>query len=203
MSRIVALFVFTVAAYFVGAIPFSLLLVRWRTGIDLRKFGSGNVGATNARRAAGTLLGAVALICDAAKGGLPTFAAVQLASLSPQTVPEGYAALVAVAAVAGHMYPVYLKFKPSGKGVGTALGCFLVLAPLAVCVALGVFVATVVIFRRMSLGSLIAAGVLPLAVWLTAEDAARPAASFVITLMIIMRHKDNIRRLRQGQEPKL
>jgi glycerol-3-phosphate acyltransferase PlsY len=203
MPTIVCVSVLPVAAYILGGIPFSLLLVRWRTGIDLRKFGSGNIGASNARRAAGNAVGVAALACDTLKGVLPTWFAVELAAQSAGALPRGYAALVAVAAIIGHMFPVYLRFKPSGKGVATALGCFLILTPSAVAVALLVFVGIVAVFRRMSLGSLVACTVLPFAVWLTTHDLILLAAGIVTTALIIMRHRDNIRRLRRGVEPKV
>jgi glycerol-3-phosphate acyltransferase PlsY len=203
MPAVVCASLLSVAAYLIGGIPFSLLLVRWRTGIDLRKFGSGNIGASNARRAAGTAVGLAALACDALKGALPTGLAVELAAQSTGALPRGCATLVAVAAVVGHMFPVYLRFRPSGKGVATALGCFLILAPSAVAVALLVFIGVVAIFRRMSLGSLVACTVLPFAVWLTTHDLILLAAGIFIAALIVTRHKDNIRRLRRGVEPKV
>lgn len=192
-----------IAAYCIGAIPFSLIFVRWRSGIDLRQFGSGNLGATNARRAAGTLIGIAALICDALKGALPTWFALYLIWRSSGALPDGYAALVALAAIVGHMFPVYLKFNPSGKGVATTLGCYLVLAPLAVVVTLVVFLGVVLLFRRMSLGSLIAAAVLPPTVWVTTHDWILLLGSALITILIVLRHKTNIQRLFQGTEPRV
>ena len=190
-------------AYLTGGVPFSLILVRWRTGIDLRTFGSGNIGATNARRAAGTAVGLAALTCDVLKGTLPTLAASVVAAHTIPETPQVYAALVALAAVTGHIYPVYLRFKASGKGVATALGGFLVLAPSAVAAALVVFIATVAISRRVSLGSLTACGVLPFAVWLTSRDLGLFVGAIAIATLIIIRHRENIRRLRQKTEPKI
>lgn len=188
-------------AYLLAAIPFGLVLTRWLTGIDVRKTGSGNIGATNVRRVAGMALGLATLGCDLLKGALPTAAALYLTAVASPPLPPWYAAGVALITILGHMFPVYLAFKPSGKGVATALGCFLVLTPWASLIALLTFACIVAASRRVSAGSLAACIILPLTVWWTTQDLVLIVTSLVAIVLIISRHGDNIRRLRRGQEP--
>lgn len=190
-----------ILSYLIGSIPFSLLLVRWTKGVDLRQFGSGNIGATNARRAAGTGLGIVALLGDALKGALPVSAVHYLAKINPDILPQWLAGVVAVAAIAGHIYPIYFKFKPSGKGVATTIGSFLVLSPLAVGTMVVVLILVVVISRRVSLGSLAGIISLPPAIWVFYREPVLLVCSLLVTVAILLRHKDNIRRIRHGNEP--
>lgn len=184
-----------IAAYLIGAIPTGVLLTRLVGGADVRKAGSGNIGATNVYRVAGKKLGVLTLVGDALKGLLPVLAA-QAAGWSP-----GMVALIAAAAFLGHLYPVYLGFK-GGKGVATALGIFLVLSPLAVLIALLLFVALVWKWRYISLGSICAAGAMPLLVLLFKGNAGLFAASLFIGGMVIVRHRSNIERLLAGTENK-
>lgn len=199
---IVAL-VLVIAAYLIGSIPFSLLLVRWVRGIDLRDFGSGNIGATNARRAAGTGWGIVALLADIAKGSLPVLG-VLLCIAMDWIGDSGWIRLaVGVAAIFGHIFPVYLRFKPSGKGVATTLGCFLVLTPMAAGIMVIVLITVVTLFRRMSAGSMAGVVSLPLSIWLIYQDPLAVGCALMVMVVVIIRHKDNIQRLRRGVEPKL
>ena len=155
-----------IAAYLIGSIPFSLLLVRWVKGIDLRHFGSRNIGATNARRAAGTGWGIVALRGDVAKGALPVLG-VSYGVAMDWIVDSGWIRVaVGTAAILGHMFPAYLGFKPSGKGVATTIGSFLVLTPMAAGAMVGVLIIVVGLFRRMALGSMAGVVALALSVWL-------------------------------------
>jgi glycerol-3-phosphate acyltransferase PlsY len=190
-----------ISAVLLGSIPFGLLFVRWIARRDIRTVGSGNIGATNVRRVAGTPLALVVLICDVLKGALPVIAAGWL------TDHYGYgtwvAAVAALAAVLGHMFPAYLKFKPSGKGVATALGAFAIISPTAVSAGLGIFILLAAITRRTSVGSLAGVATLTPAVWLTTHQPAFTLAAAVTTVLIFLRHKDNIRRLLQGREPTL
>lgn len=190
-----------ISAFLLGSIPFGLLFVFWIARKDIRTVGSGNIGATNVRRVAGTPVALVVLICDVLKGALPVLAAGWL------TDHAGYGAWVsavtAQAAVLGHMFPAYLKFKPSGKGVATALGAFGMLSPTAVSAALGIFIVLATTTRRTSVGSLAGAASLTPAVWLTTHQPAFTLAAVVTTVLIFLRHKDNIRRLLQGREPTL
>jgi len=191
-----------VTAYVLGSIPFGYLLVRIFRGEDVRKSGSGNIGATNVSRKSPTL-GALTLFLDAAKG----FFAVQLATYSgfapgDSRIPRMMAS-AALLAVVGHMFPVWLRFR-GGKGVATALGGFLRLCPLAVGIALIIFVVVVLISRRISLGSIVTAALFPSTVWALnlSHDPIVLALIGVTALLIIARHYKNILRLLSGEEPK-
>jgi glycerol-3-phosphate acyltransferase PlsY len=190
-------FVMLVACgYLVGSVPFAWLLARRARGVDIRLTGSGNVGAANAYRATGPAVAVLVVVLDLAKGAF----AVCVASYAGR----GAAALAAtgVAAVVGHMFPVWLGFR-GGKGVATTLGVFAVLAPIATVIAGLVFVATVWGTRYVSLGSLGAAVVLPpLASW-RAAPAAVVIAAVLCTMMIVERHRPNLARLLRGTEPRL
>jgi glycerol-3-phosphate acyltransferase PlsY len=197
MSALITMIALPVVAFLIGSIPFSLLIVRWVRGVDVRRIGSGNIGATNVRRAAGTLWGIVALICDGLKGAVPTYAA---GVLQKSSIPE-LAAVVALAAVCGHMFPVFFRFKPSGKGVATALGAFAILSPPACGIALLVFIGVVLIVRRVSAASLSAMTAMPAAIALTRHSPITVIIAVLIAGLIVFRHKDNIRRLIRGEEP--
>lgn len=188
-------------AYLVGSVPFGLLFVRWLAEKDLRTVGSGNIGATNARRAAGTPAGVMVLCCDILKGVLPVFLAQ--AVMADVSYGGWITAAAAVAAILGHMFPVYLKFRPSGKGVATALGIFLVISPLSAITALAVFIILTALTRRVSVGSMGGAAALAPATWLVSQDPAIASAGLAAAILIIVRHKENIRRLKQGREPSL
>ena len=182
-------------AYFIGAIPFGYLLVRCSTGRDVRAAGSGNIGATNVLRTTGRAAGIATLVLDLAKG----YVAVWLASrLTGGSTPAMSAAALAV--MLGHAYPVFLKFK-GGKAVASCTGAFLYLTPLALAAVAVVFVVTVAVTRYISVGSVLAAGSLPLAVWLVSHAPA-PAviAALVASVFVIWRHKSNLARVRAGQE---
>lgn len=194
-------------AYLLGSIPFGYLIVRASGRGDVRETGSGGTGATNVTRRAGRGAGVLTLALDALKGA----AAVLLARL---VLTEGFrvdwwVAAAAVAVVAGHVFPVWLGFR-GGKGVATGLGVFAVLAPLALLCALPVFVLVVWATRYVSLGSIIAAALVPLAVWaLSARSAARGeellpvlTAASVGGALIIFMHRGNIGRLLRGEESK-
>jgi glycerol-3-phosphate acyltransferase PlsY len=195
------LYLLPVFAYLLGSIPFGLLLARIFAGADLRRHGSGNIGATNVRRVAGNRLGVTVLLLDAGKGALPALVAATLVD------PAGargaaYTGLVALCAFAGHLFPVYLKCRTGGKGVATAAGAFLVLAPAALGLSLLVFVLMVCLTDRVSVGSLAAAAFLPLAVHLTARPLPLTLWAVVAGALIVWRHQANIRRLLAGREPR-
>jgi len=183
------------AAYLLGSIPFSYLVAR-RAGVDVRKVGSGNVGATNVMRSAGRVAGVVAFLLDASKGAV--------AALLAQRLDPGGALppLAAACAVLGHMFPIWLGFT-GGKGVATGAGAFLPLTPLATGVALVVFALTLAFGRYVSLASLAAAVSLAAAAFLT--GAPRPVAwtAAVVTAVIIWKHRTNLRRIRAGTENRL
>ena len=199
MSRLV---IILATSYLLGSIPFGYLLVRIFRGEDVRRSGSGNIGATNVSRKS-PVLGALTLILDAAKG----FFAVQLAIvLSHYTTPDprlyGTMAATALLAVVGHMFPIWLGFH-GGKGVATALGAFLRLSAIAVLVAVIIFVVVVLLSHRISLGSIITAALFPSVVWIVSaiRDPLSLALIAVAALLIIARHHQNIRRLLSGDEP--
>jgi acyl phosphate:glycerol-3-phosphate acyltransferase len=190
-----------VIAYLLGGLPFSVWIARAK-GIDVRKVGSGNPGATNVMRAAGRGAGLLALACDAAKG----VAAVALARwLAPSPAWLGWAAL---AAVCGHVFSVFLGFR-GGKGVATAAGALGAVSLAALGVALTVFVLAVALTRYVSLGSMLAALTFPAALWVLgpADDpAARTAlvvSSSLIALLVLVRHRGNLERLLAGTENRL
>ncbi|MCS7314821.1 MAG: glycerol-3-phosphate 1-O-acyltransferase PlsY [Bryobacterales bacterium] len=182
-------------AYLLGAIPFGYLMVKWCTGRDVRTMGSGNIGATNVLRTTGRLPGIVTLLLDVAKGYVAVMIAAQLGNDSPVLMSGA-----ALAAMAGHGFPVFLRFR-GGKAVATFLGAFLYLAPAAVLAALVVFVIVVWRTRYISMGSIVASGTFPLAVWLIVHPPwAVIGAAVASGAFIIWRHQENIRRLRAGTE---
>jgi len=184
-----------VIAYLLGSIPFGYIIVRLKTGSDIRASGSGNIGATNVLRTTGRAAGVLTLMLDFAKG----FAAVWLASWLTGG-EAAWAALAAVAVLLGHGYPVFLGFK-GGKAVASTLGAFLFLTPSAIAAVTVVFVVAVAMTRYISLGSILAAGLFPLAVWLIAHPPFPVIyASVFAGVFIVYRHVDNIRRLHEGTE---
>ena len=195
--------VLALCAYFLGSIPFGLVLTRLFTSIDIRKTGSGNIGATNVRRIAGNRLGILTLIGDVLKGAFPVYLSIALFMGEAHGLAQAVTAFVAAGAFAGHLFPVYLGFKTGGKGVATALGCFLVISPLSVFFVLILFIAVVKVTRRVSAGSLAATAVLSPAVWLITGSAAFSVCALLIAVMIFARHRDNIKRLLSGTEPAL
>jgi len=188
-------------AYLLGSIPFGYLLVRIFRHEDIRAMGSGNIGATNVARSGAKGLGILTLVLDALKGYLAVVLAQHIAE--NYAFPRAYdiAAVAALAAVLGHCFPVWLGFR-GGKGVATALGVFLALAPLTVLFLLGVFLVIVLFTRYVSLASILAAALFP---FFALPHA--PARTFIlvacyilIPLLIIVKHSQNIRRLLSGTE---
>ncbi len=184
-----------VIAYLLGAIPFGYLLVKWKTGADVRGAGSGNIGATNVMRTTGRVAGFATLLLDIAKG----YAAVWIAGRLTDGDPV-WTSLAAIAVMAGHAYPVFLGFK-GGKAVASFVGAFARLTPAALGVEIIIFVVVVFWTRHISLGSIIGAATFPLAAYLVAQ-APLPAvlASVAAGSFIIYRHSSNIQRLRSGTE---
>ncbi len=188
-------FFLLVFAYLLGGVPFGYLLVKWRTGSDVRAAGSGNIGATNVLRTTGRALGVATLLLDIAKG----FFAVWLMGRATDQDPLSMS-LAALTVMGGHAFPVFLKFQ-GGKAVASFIGAFLCLTPWPVFAVLLVFVAVVWVKPHISLGSIVASGMFPFGVWLiehphwSVVTAAAIAGSFVI-----YRHKSNIERLRAGTE---
>ena len=190
-----------IAAYFLGSIPFGLILTSAFGRGDVRKVGSGNIGATNVARAAGVAAGLLTLALDVAKGAAAVLLAEKLSNESAT-----WMMIAGLAALIGHCFPVWLKFK-GGKGVATAMGVFLVLSPLA-CLAASILFALVVVFwRYVSLCSVSAAAAMPLLIYfLWAPHHAPPLAimfgAVAAALLIIYKHRGNLQRLVEGVEPK-
>jgi len=187
-------------AYLLGSIPWGLVLTRMFTSINIRQEGSGNIGATNVRRVAGTKLGILTLAGDILKGAVPVWLAISLTD-SNGFWASFYISLVAFAAFMGHLYPIYMKFKNGGKGVATAAGCFAVISPPALGVAILVFILFVCGFNRVSAASLAAAAVLPVAVWKATGSGVLTGCAAATAVFIGFRHKENIKRLLSGTEP--
>ena len=209
--------IIALVSYLLGSIPFGYILVRLFLKQDIRTTGSGNIGATNVGRTGHKGLAIATLLLDAGKGFLATTLALMgsayaLSHAGSEARADAFSfcAFAALCAVVGHMFPVWLKFQ-GGKGVATAVGAFSLLAPRAVLVALIVFLLTVAVTRYVSLGSILAAIAFPIASffmqsWLGPD--LRPAPAFYIfawttSLLIILKHHANIRRLIAGTEPKL
>jgi len=183
------------AAYLIGSIPFGFLLVKWKTGADVRAAGSGNIGATNVLRTTGRGAGIATLLLDIAKG----YGAVWLTAYLTQNNIEWMSA-AAIAVMAGHAFPVFLRFK-GGKAVASFVGAFLYLTPLALAAVTVVFVAAVAYSRYISLGSVLGAGTFPLAVWLIEKPPLAVVAAAVLAGgFIVYRHRANIQRIRAGTE---
>jgi acyl phosphate:glycerol-3-phosphate acyltransferase len=185
-----------IGAYLLGSIPTGVIVARAR-GIDLQKTGSGNIGATNAARAMGKKVGALVLLFDALKGFAPVLIAVNWLPVSSAIV-----ALMGLLAIAGHIFPVWLGFR-GGKGVATAFGVFLAIAPLAAAVALVTYILAYLLFRISSVGSLAAATAFVVALVLM-----RPPDPYLILggaswLLIVISHRSNIRRLLKREEGKI
>jgi len=189
-------FLLLLAAYLIGAIPTGIVLTKLTGGEDLRKTGSGNIGATNVYRTAGRKLGIITLLGDCLKGVIPLLIAIRVFDLQGTDL-----ALVGLAAFIGHCYPVYLGFK-GGKGVATALGVFLVLSPLSILCAFGLFAVILWRWRYISLASISAAAAIPFLVLLFERALPLFLATLVIAGIVIWRHRANIERLLAGNENK-
>jgi glycerol-3-phosphate acyltransferase PlsY len=189
-------------AYLFGSVPFGLVFAKKFASVDIRKEGSGNIGATNVRRVAGAKLGALTLAGDLLKGIIPVYIAGIMTDNEPVFI-QIYISAVAAAAFFGHLYPVYLKFQSGGKGVATAAGSFLVISPWALLAAVAAFMIVVFSFRRVSAGSLAAAALLPVAVWFTGNSIYYTFCAVIIAAFIFIRHRENIKRLLSGAEPEI
>ena len=190
-----------IAAYLLGSIPFGLLLTHALGRGDVRRVGSGNIGATNVARAAGLLAGVFTLVLDTAKGAGAVLLAKKVSNDSAT-----WMMVAAFAVLLGHCFPVWLKFK-GGKGVATAAGIFLVLSPLACLTAIVLFILVVIFWRYVSLGSVSAAAAMPLLIYLLwAPPHAAPLVitigTLAVSLLITYKHRGNLRRLVERTEPR-
>jgi acyl phosphate:glycerol-3-phosphate acyltransferase len=193
-----SIFLTAAVGYLLGSIPFGLILVRIFRGQDVRLTGSGNIGATNVARSS-PALGIITLVLDALKG----LAAVALTrAFFPGD--NQLAGLAALCAIMGHMFPIWLKFH-GGKGVATALGSFALIAPKPLLISVGLFIAAVLAFRRVSLGSIVAIALFPLFAWRLHGYGDMPVVLLLMasaSVLIVARHHQNIRRLLAGTEPR-
>jgi len=182
-------------AYLLGAIPFGYLLVKWRTGADVRSQGSGNIGATNVMRTTGRAAGVLTLLLDIGKGYLAVWIAGRVTQGDPLVMSAA-----ALTVMAGHAYPVFLRFQ-GGKAVASFVGAFLYLTPWALAAEVVVFVVVVARTRHISMGSIVGAATLPFAVWLIQKSPLPVlAAALIAGTFIIYKHRSNIDRLRSGTE---
>jgi glycerol-3-phosphate acyltransferase PlsY len=191
-----------VASYLLGSIPAAYLAGKSR-GIDLRQHGSGNLGATNVIRVLGTKIGLVVFAFDMAKGAIPVALFPQWvpAAALPMGNPTVIGIVCGIAAIAGHVRPVYLMFGRGGKGVATAAGVFLALAPIQTTLALLIFAVVLLSSGFVSLGSLTSAAVLPILLGVTAGMRSPLfAISVVVAVFVFWTHRANITRLRNGEE---
>jgi glycerol-3-phosphate acyltransferase PlsY len=193
-----------IVAYLLGSIPFGYLIVRAQEGADVRETGSGGTGATNVTRRAGKIAGVLTLVCDALKG----LAAVLLARwlATPDFGINWTVTAAAIAVMLGHIFPVWLGFR-GGKGVATGAGVFLALSPMAIACSLVLFVPIVILTRYISLGSIVAAVAFPIFLWvfiktdqIPGQQAPLVTAAVLGAGLIVVTHRDNIRRLRNGTE---
>ncbi len=189
MTRILVVFL----AYLIGSIPFGYLIVKGIVGADVRETGSGGTGATNVSRRAGKVAGVITLVLDALKGSAAVFI------VKTMTGNDWLIAAAAIAVLVGHIFPVWLGFR-GGKGVATGAGVFLILAPAALVCAAFVFIATVVLTRYVSLGSMVAAATIPLFVWTQNNPRHLLVAAILGALLIVFAHRGNIERLVHGTE---
>jgi len=180
-------------SYLLGSIPFGLVLTRFAGLGDIRKIGSGSIGATNVLRTGNRVLAALTMVLDSGKGAA--------AALIAYGVAPDLASLAALATVLGHLFPVWLRFQ-GGKGVATTFGVYLALSwPVGLC-AFGIWLAVVFTTRISSLSALIAALLSPVFAWYFADPRVA-AVLAILAVLVIIRHKDNIVRLRRGEEPKI
>lgn len=194
--------IFTIAAgYLLGSIPFGYLIVRWQRGVDVRATGSGSIGATNVMRNLGLAGFIPTLALDAGKGLGAVLLAKELTK--PAQVHSVWVAAAGVAAILGHCFPVWLKFR-GGKGVATGLGAFITLVPLPIGAALAIFGFVVALTRYISLGTIVAATAFPVLVY-TLNHAPAPivVAAAVGAAIVIVKHRVNILRLLKGTEKRL
>jgi len=207
---LLTLLLIAAASYLLGSIPFGYLLVRMVHGEDVRRSGSGNIGATNVARKS-PLLGVITLLLDALKGAGAVWLAAGIVAKPANGLADSrfYAmlSLAAVCAVLGHMFPVWLGFR-GGKGVATSLGAFALLAPYGILGALSVFLLVTLASRYVSLGSILAAASFPFITWLSIsghyeDPLARAVPMAVVSCLVIVKHRRNMRRLLAGTENRI
>lgn len=187
--------IFIFAGYLIGSIPTGYLIGKIFKGIDIRKYGSGNIGATNVYRILGKRAAIFTLVIDFAKGFIPVI-------LAKQFIGGILPILVGIAAICGHSWTIFLKFR-GGKGVATASGVFFALFPLPMVFSTAIFFFLVIFTKYVSVGSLGGALLFPVTVWFFERSYLLTFLTIVVSLLIIFNHRDNIRRLIEGKENKL
>ena len=190
------MFLVIVTAYLIGSVPFALLMARRWSAADLRMVGSGNIGAANVMRVSGVTAGVLVALLDMAKGAASVWLAERFTT--DTTVP----AAAGLAAIVGHIYPVWLRFR-GGKGVATTCGVFSVLTPIAIPPAIVIFVAAAWLTKYISLGSILASLALAPLVYLTGGTDPAVGAASVAAALIIFRHRANVGRLRARTERRI
>lgn len=185
-------------SYVMGSVPTGLWLGLWLRNVDIREHGSRNIGATNTLRVLGKQLGAIALLVDMAKGAIPVLFIARLSGWEHAPLACGLAAIL------GHTFSVFIKFK-GGKGVATSAGVFLALLPVPMACAIGVFIAVVSFTRMVSAGSILGAASLAIMAWVFPGDATRivQGMAVAVALLVIYRHRENVRRILAGTENRL
>lgn len=201
-----------IAAYLMGSVNYAVIFSKLFCHNDIRNFGSGNAGTTNVVRVAGALPGVLTLICDALKSiiscavGKAVFDYIHTATGSELAMPIYGAYLCGVACLLGHVFPIFFQFR-GGKGIATGAGVFVICCPLGIAIAIGVFIISMVITRIVSISSILAtATVVTLSlVWSDSTALFWPQAvlSVAMGLFVIIKHKDNIKRIIKGEEKKL
>ena len=182
-----------IIAYLIGSIPTGVVVARLFQRADPRELGSGNIGATNVLRTLGKKAGAITFAGDVLKGVIPTVLALLFLK------SQAWVCVVAFTAFTGHLYPVFLGFK-GGKGVATAVGLYLALSPLSILLGGIVFGGVLIVWRYVSLSSMSAAASMPAFLWMLNPSSVYPLLGVAIGILIIIRHKENIERLRKGEE---
>jgi glycerol-3-phosphate acyltransferase PlsY len=195
LRHLLSMVVAIIAAYLIGSIPFALILTRRLSGLDIRRIGSGNLGAANVARVSGIAAGMAVALLDMAKGAGGVMVAAAVSSNSAAPAAAGLAAII------GHVYPVWLRFR-GGKGVATACGVFSVLTPVAVPPALLIFLVTLWLSGYISLASLIATITLPPLAYALGSPAPAVIAGLAASIIIVFRHRSNVIRLTTGTEPR-
>ena len=185
-----------IGGYLVGSIPTGVILAKFFGTKDIRREGSGNIGATNVYRVLGVRLGVLTLVCDVSKGAIPVILTRCLMD------NDMWTAGVAFLTFLGHLFPIFLKFR-GGKGVATTLGIFLVIAPLMVPCMIIIFILVVMRWKYISLGSLTVSALMPIFLCVAGYPIIYLNLSLIIGCLIFYRHWDNIKRLREGREKKI
>ena len=194
------LVLFSIAAYILGSVPFGKIIAKRVADIDITKQGSRNIGATNVARVLGVKWGIITLILDMLKGFVPLFL---FSNVFPDGTPYREIGLVGtgLSALLGHQFPVFLRFR-GGKGVATALGVYLAIAPFSCFASLIIFILVVFLWDMVSLGSMISMSTVPVFLFIFEESQALVVGSIIVAALICLKHKENIERLIKGEERK-